>query len=236
MILKDLHNKHEDKIACIFGSGPSLRHFDKSELPKDFITICVNSSIAKIPHPDYYVTDDQGIFFWSYYKQYVLPSKAQKLFFKDKLYKYTKDIPGIIYFEHRHYTKDSKNVKMSNNPDVKIIGARSSIGTAINLSYIMGMKKILLLGFDNKIEENKRYYFEFDNQPKIFPIIKEINCQKYMGESKEHFKQFKKYWEIFSKENLDNVDNIEIYNCCIDSDLDIFPKIEFKEAVKKFKD
>lgn len=234
MKIRKLHNIHEDQIAVILGAGPSLRNFDPSILPEEFVTFCVNSSIAKLPHPNYYVSDDQGILMWSYYEEYVRPSSAKKIFFYDKLYKLTRNIPSdeVVYFKHRYWSQKIKEeVELHESPDTWIVGARTSVGSAINIAYIMGIRTVLLLGFDNRTEQGKRYYFEFDGQPEVRPIVSGINSKKYMEEAPEHLMAFKEYWEVFAKANADKID---IYDCSF-GELEVFPKISLEDAIEKFK-
>ncbi len=232
MKMEDYHNKHIGKIACILGAGPSLRHFDIEMFDDRFVMFCVNSSIAKLPETDYYVSDDNGIMFWNYYREYIVPSKCMKFLYGKKLERFAKHIPEDkkVYYDHMSWCSKSKsNINLTDNPNAPLIGARTSLATSLHIAYIMGIRKFILFGCDCQKEEDKRYFWEFPGEAHVYPIIPEITEAKYLQEAQSHFDDFKTYWKAFEECNRDKV---EIINCS-DGVLDTFPRMSVEEAIDK---
>lgn len=229
----EFHNIHKGKTACMLGSGPSLKDFDSSLWGDNFITFAVNSSIAKVPDCDYFVSDDNGILFWTYYKEYIIPSKCKKFLYSKKLKKYAKHIPeeDKVFYDHFEWNaKHKSNIQLTDDPSIPIIAARTSLASAIHIAYIMGIRAFLLFGCDCRVEDNKRYFWEFKGQPSVKPIIKEITSDKYLGSADLHFAEFYEYWEAFEEYNKNKITILD----CSDGLLDMFDKISIDDAIKKF--
>ena len=65
--LSDFKDKHKGEIAFLLGGGPSLHDLD-IDLIKDHVCIAVNSSIAKYPDSNFFISDDEDISRWTYYR------------------------------------------------------------------------------------------------------------------------------------------------------------------------
>lgn len=233
MNMSDFSNIHEGKTAIVLGSGPSLRDFDYSIWNDNFVSFGINSSIAKVPDCDYFVSDDNGILFWTYYKDYIVPSKCTKFLYSKKLEKYAKLIPvdDKIFYDHYEWNpKHKSNIQLTDDPNIPIIAARTSLASAMHIAYIMGIRNFLLFGVDCRVEDNKRYFWEFEDQPFVEPTIKEITSDKYLGSSDIHFAEFYQYWEAFEEYNKDK---ITVHDCS-NGLLDMFDKMSIDDAIKKF--
>lgn len=204
-------------ISYILGSGCSLRLLNKKLNGKVF---CVNASILKYPYCDYFISDDSDIMNWSYFK-YVQKSNCIKYLYKKKFMPYLHKINtnNINLFQHKQYIQNNK-VQLNNliiNKQFPVIGAATSVASAVHIAYILGSQKIILLGVDNCFTQNKKYFFQFQNQPKC---QRTDRLQNY-HQNNDTSKLFNNYWKDFRKMNQ----NINIINGSGQySALEVFPK------------
>jgi hypothetical protein len=246
MTLTEFHNLHHGKMCFIAGASPSLRHVDFKTI-KNFITIAVNSSIMKYPESDYYVTDDQGVLDWNYWRQYVLPSKCHKFLFREKLGKHITNYNDSEYtfYDHRYWSQEFNrdNMLVYSDPLVPIVGARTSVASAINIAFIMGCDPIVLLGMDNCFEDGKRYFWEFHGEPKAFQINKFSNYSRFPSYIDKktnktidrHCHEYEKYWSHFAEANPQLLRG-KILNSSVNSLLEIFPKVELDRILHIYGD
>jgi len=174
MKIKDLENKHKDEIIFVIGSGPSL-HFVNPDLINDYTKICVNASIMKFSGADYFLSDDEDIVFHSFFQKDLLLSSAICLFYRKKLEGLTNLIPKerTIFFDHKLWynpatkEKPTEGLVMTKDANLPVIGARNSLASAVHFAYIMGAKKIVILGADCCYDGNKKYFWEYDGEKKV---------------------------------------------------------------------
>mgnify|MGYP005841221613 CR=1 FL=1 len=232
MNLCDFYNIHQNKTAFIVGAGPSL-HFQDLNPIKDHVVFGVNSAIMKVPYADYFVSDDKAIKEWNYF--YELPNlKCVKFLYKDKLHDIYKS-PDAVWYEHHpdhapDFSEDSDNgYEMSKDPKDPIIGARTSVASAVHLAYIMGCDPIVFLGCDCCHQRGKRYFWQFPNEPKVFrpfnpkPPWTRANRGGYKNRAvDQHCMDFLDYWRKFYNANKEKV---QFVYCSEGGILDAFPNI-----------
>ena len=230
-------------MAFVLGAGPSLRHVSNEDI-KPHVTFTVNSSLLKMKDCDYFVSDDQHSQYWNYFQIVAKESQCIKLLYKDKLEEASKlfNPQQVAFYRHKTWYDPNKKikpkdgVKMTKDPYLPIIGARTSVGSAVHLAYIMGCDPIVLLGCDCCLQNNKRYFWEFNGYPKAFlmkkvskpksRIIKNINGKMIDN----HGRDFLEYWKDFAESNK----NVNIINGSVESALEVFPKKEFKAIINEF--
>lgn len=248
MNLANLQDKHANKLCFVAGASPSLRFVDYNVI-KDYIIITVNSSILKFPNCNYFVTDDQDVVNWNYWYKTAIESTCIKLLYEDKLSQYVDNQRNdIIFYKHRHYNEHAKNkdeydfesLKIYNNAATPIIGARSSIASAINLAIIMGCNPICLLGMDNHYEGNKRYFWQFDGEIKAYNINNRVFSSPNRGLVQNrpvdnHCVDYLVYWQRFANINAELIKD-RIYNCSTTSLLNTFSKISVDAVIRRFGD
>lgn len=237
MKLSDLKDIYSNKVCFILGAGPSLRFVSKELLGNNIIFSC-NSSIIKFPNSHYFVCDDTEARNWSWYREDAAKSPAIKLLFRAKLAD-TADYFGgyeTILFDHApqhspdYNTKDHSGLVMSNDPLLPLIGARTTIGTAVHLSYIMGCNPIVLLGCDCCYSEGKRYYWQFPGEVQPRHLHgKKVFCHANMGQRSgkgvdAHCCEFLDYWRLIKENNP----HVNIMNAS-GGLLDYFPNIAIDE-------
>ena len=247
MELKDLQDKHKDKLIFVVGAGPSL-HFQDVEPLKKYVTIAVNSGIVKVPFADYFLSDDIGAKNFNYYVNLAPKLSCIKLLYREKLGKHAGCFKKeeVIWFNHKWWN-DPKNKKknptglvLTKDAKLPIIGARTSMRSAVHFAYIMSSSytKIVLLGSDCCYFANKRYFWQFPGEPKVYrttgePVFSKPNRGMKNGRPVDsHSVQFVEYWNAFVEQNKDTPDlNI------IDTSnglLECFTKMSLPEVLQKY--
>jgi hypothetical protein len=239
MEVKELQDKHKDKLCFIYGAGPSLRYVDETKL-KDYVNIAVNSGIVKHAHFDYFVSDDSSIEDWSYYDTVWRHSWTTKLLYRDKFEPSCSEKKNVIFYDHEWWFSPSD--KKYNYEGLKlkkeepIVGARTSVGSAIHLAYIMGCNPIVLLGNDCKIKDDKRYFWQYNKksfQPFRISGYEFNSRNQNRGFSKD---SLTKYWNKFAEVNRKIIgEQVEIIDCS-DSDLRCFTRMHLQEIIDKYGD
>ena len=250
MNLKDLKDKHQGKLAFVCGAGPSLRHIDPEQIAP-YVTFTANSSLLKFPECDYFVTDDDGVRSWNYWRITAHNSRCMKLLYKDKMKKEVGNLrpQEYIFFEHRQWATPQpngellyhkENLKLTDDPEFPIIGSRTSAATALHFAYIMGCDPIVLLGCDCCYEGRNRYYWQFPNQPKAIEYNNRIFSSPDQGLKKEkpvdkHCVSFDIYWNHFVEINPE-VSKTRIIYVSENGILDVFQKMTLTEVLAKYGD
>lgn len=248
MHIKDFADRHLNKLCFVTGASPSLRFVDPAVLQR-YVTICVNSSILKFPNCNYFVTDDQGVTSWNYWYKTVHESNCINFLFRDKLKNHVHSLSEnrVVFYDHRHWIKEPKEhadivktLHMFKDPDVPIIGARSSIASALNIAYIMGCNPIVLLGIDGCFENNKRYYWQFDGEPRAYELHNRFSNVANRGllynkPVDQHCVDYDIYWRHFATANPELL-NGAIINSSVNGILSIFPKVEINTVMSMYGD
>ncbi len=125
-------------------------------------------------------------------------------------------------------------MKITKDPEKPIIGARTSVGTAVHLAYIMGCDPIVLLGCDCCYHDEKEYFWQFPGEPKPYRL-KGINLptRKHMMNRKivdSDNVEFMEYWAALAKANP----HVHIINAATNGLLDAFPKLGYSDVIKRF--
>lgn len=132
-----------------------------------------------------------------------------------------RDCPNVVYFRRNEFFQASQflwedTFNWGNHGDFG--GARSVLLVAIRLAYVLGFRRVFLLGVDFQMSETQKYSFP---QDRSISSIKGNN-QTY-EKLIERFTQLK---PIFDREGF------EVYQCNHESRLKVFPHIPFDDAVQ----
>jgi len=231
-----LRDKHKGQTAFILGCGPSLYSFYKSKktcwgIFDTNVVIAVNSSIIMAvdklkwytgnDYYRYFISNDSLCMRWSWWVK-VQESKCIKIV-RNSWEKYKDQLEGFLFFEPRPTKED-----VINSDDIGLAYC-ASIPSAIDLSIQMGVKKILLFGVDHCTIDGKDHFWQY------FHVFKQpFQVRPAQGS----FSQQKKVFDFSIgtykalKEFADNK-KCKIYNCSINSELDIFEKIQFDDYLKR---
>lgn len=232
MSVSDFRDKHKGEIAFILGGGPSLHYLD-IDLIKDHVCITVNSAIKKHFLCDYFVSDDSDIQGWNYYDS-LRSSPCVKFLYDKKFEGKCDDLKDVHMYSHTWwYSPEDKlynldGLKLTKNEP--IVGARMSLGSAINIAYVMSADPIVLLGNDCQLKNGKRYYWQFPGEQKQFRVKgrKFTHQTQNRGFNKDSFVE---YWNYFAEVNKDS--DVNIIDAS-DSCLDCFPKMSVREVLDNF--
>lgn len=191
----------KDETVFIIGGGPSLLGFNWTSLAGKK-TLAVNKAILSYPQANALYWTDTRFYFW--YQQEV-------------------DNFNGLKFAIRH--------KEGYKDDIKILNKGSAIGlstindtichghnsgyAAINLAYLLGAKRIILLGYDMKNDGLRGHYH--DGYP--VPITND----------KVYKDQFIPGFQVLADE-LKNK-NVKVFNASLHSELTVWPKISLEEAL-----
>ncbi len=223
------------------GAGPSL-HFEKLDRIPDYVTFVVNSSVIKLKQADYFVSDDQGITDWDYFYKTLPHFKGISMLYEDKLRDHVDKLPPDrvclfqhkLWFDMRTRTKNPDGLIMTSDPELPIIGARTSAGSAVHIAHLMGCSPIVLLGTDCCYVQEKNYFWQFPGEAKPHRL-KGFNCpvRRIFHRGKlmdDHNKEFIDYWAALRKENP----WCNIINASTQGLLDSFPKMTLSEVFSKY--
>lgn len=245
MNITDFQDKHLGKMAFIVGAGPSL-HFQDLEPIKKHVVFSVNSSILKVPDCDYYVSDDEGVSHWNYFKDTARKSKCIKMMYKAKLEKASAIFAPeqVCFFGHKTWYDPVKKeypeggLIMTRDASLPIIGARTSLASAIHLAYIMGCGPIVMLGADCCFRDGKRYYWQYPGERQAFQvgkpnILSGANKGRVDGQAVDnHCVDFLEYWRQFAEVNK----NVDIIYASEGGILKCFPTMTLQEVIEKYGD
>ena len=139
-----------DGMICIcIATGPSLNEFHVEYIKKarnlgiNVRVIVVNNAFQLAPWADILYACDEK--WWATY--------PDSLMFKGAKISVTADRPGVMRLDQY---RDSP---LSEEPTALATGGNSGY-QAINLAYLLGVKKIILLGYDaGPAKDGKRHYF-----------------------------------------------------------------------------
>ena len=229
---KVLINKHKGENAFVVGAGTSLLSLDLSSI-HDYVVISVNSGFLLMPwstgNPDkrYWLSNDALVRRWTYWKD-VKKSIATKLV-RNSWEKYYDEIPDFLVFWPRHTSEDIIDPKDDG------LCYCSSIPTGIDLALFMGVKNIFVLGLDQYVSGNKRYYWQFwpeKDRPKMF--INGMSFNEYLPDIRQQRWTFKYDMKAYKAlETYSQYMGVKIYNCNPASLIQTFEKISFDKVQEK---
>jgi|LauGreDrversion4_2_1035121.scaffolds.fasta_scaffold00002_70 hypothetical protein len=226
--LEDFYNIHNGKAGIVIGAGPSISDIDKKLILKH-PNIAVNSSILLDPSVKYWISDDIAVSNWSYFYKELKNSSCCKFMYRSKLGVFDKFFGAdkTVMFDHDWWYQPStgrKNldgVLIKRNSFEKIIGARTSSGSAIHILAIMGCDPIILCGMDNGVKNDKRYFWEGS-----------VNVNRVDGKPNrgvwDKF-DYNGVLEYFSDLYNQNKDTVNIFDATPGNPMGIFPSIDLEK-------
>lgn len=227
---EQFRNIHKDKKCFVCGAGPSIGNLDLSGI-HHYPVICVNSSAILMPWLEpgeetsrFWVSTDALCLEWDYFPQKVAKFECTRL----------------VRNAWDREKNNLKNVKLTfykarkNNNDLKWeeegILAGSSILSAIDLSLLMGCKKIILIGVDHTMVNGNSHFWQFlpvadrpkrEGRPGNFSP-----CQR---QQESVFKSNFRMFDILNKYSQSL--GATIYNVSDITRITSFQKISFQDAL-----
>lgn len=223
---------HAGRRCFVVGAGPSLAFMKLKDMHYHPV-IAVNSAALIMPWDSgdsgdndkrFWLSNDASCLKWDYFWSHVLKACCTKLI-RTSWKKHNDKVNGhnFQYFAPREYDTVI-------NPADGGLCSVSSIPTAINFAMLMGCNPIYLLGVDQCMVHGNSHFWQFWDKPK-WP--QRSDKERYFRPEQKHQGQvFDQNLNVFKalKSHADKND-INIFNCSLRSNLDVFPKLPFEESL-----
>ena len=235
----NLIGQYKGASAFLICNGPSLvsGDYDLAQLHRPGVmTYGVNNGPSTFRPNFWSCVDDPSRFLKSIWldpkiQKFVPQAHAEKPIFDNETWKEMKDngnkvlvgeCPNVVYFhrnekfvEDRWLFEDKINWGCHKNYG----GCRSVMLPSLRILFLLGFRKVYLLGADFTMTED--YAYHFDEKREKGAVSGNMNTYKRMRD--EYFPKLKPYFED---------EGFEIYNCNPDSGLgDTFDYCPFKDAI-----
>jgi hypothetical protein len=185
----------------ILAGGPSLTQSDV-DLASGQVVIAINDCYQIAPWADYHYFCDSKWWLWHRDRQDYKDFEGVRIT-QDKV-----DEPGVIRLKGQH------KQGISESPEVINYGSNSGF-QALNLAFLLGAKRILLLGYDMKVASGGANHWFGHHPDKIVS-----NYPAWLSNFSVAADQFKKL-------------GIEVINCSSDSALTCFENMSLDAALTK---
>jgi len=183
----------------ILAGGPSLTQSDV-DLSRGQVTIAVNDCYQLAPWSDYHYFCDKK--WWQWHKD----REDYKSFAGTRITQDDVDEPGVIKVNGTH------KPGLSESPDIIHYGQNSGF-QAMNIAFLLGAKRILLLGYDMKFAKSGAAHWFGDHPDKV-----RSSYPSWVSNFSIAQDQFKKL-------------GVEVINCSPDSALICFPTMSLASAL-----
>lgn len=214
-------------------NGPSMAELDLSLLCQAGVMTYGMNNGPKTFRPDYWsCVDDPARFIKSIWLDPRINKIVPMSFFEKKIFDNEKwemmdvrvgDCPNVWGFcrnekfmPNRFLFEDTMN--WGNHKDYG--GGRSIMLPVFRIMFLLGFRKVYLLGCDFDMSETNTYHF--DEQRTKGAVNCNLSTYKRMKE--EYFPSLKPYFDALG---------YQIYNCNPKSKLEVFPYISYEDAIKE---
>jgi len=217
--------------AFMLCNGPSMRPLDLSLLKNAGVMTYGMNNGPRTFRPNFWTcVDDPSRFMKSIWldpriMKFVPQATFEKRIFDNEKWEMTKtkvgDCPNVVgyrrnekFMANRFLFEDKIN--WGNHKDYG--GGRSVMLPVMRILFLLGFRKVYLLGCDLNMTSENTYHFDEQRCKGA------VNCNTstYKRLKDEYFPQLKPH---FDKEGF------EVYNCNPESELEVFPFISYEEAI-----
>ena len=160
--LNDVRGIYAGSAGVVCGAGPSLRFVD-SRLYRH-VVIAVNDAFSKLPKSPYYFSCDPSMVVHLHWCEVLASRCVVSVVLPEWRFKENGKMAGVDKSRVLHIPLH-ESMKMLPS-DGKLVQGPSSAHVAAHLAYVMGCSPIYLVGCDCRCEDGKKYYWEFQNQPR----------------------------------------------------------------------
>lgn len=238
---------YRGRSAFLICGGPSFAKLDHSKLRQPgIITLGVNNS-PKTFRPNLWCSVDsphnfiRSIWLDPQVQKFVPLDHTEKKLFDSDSWKQmdvkVRDCPNVVYFRRNEHfqakqwltessfnwgdvgkpkQKDIDSGKAKLDPN-RMYGGRSVMLPALRILFLLGFRRVYLLGCDFKMDEQNKYHFDQDRA--AGSIGGNNDTYQRLGE------RFKMLRPLFEREGF------HIFNCNPDSNLKAFDHVPFDKAV-----
>ncbi len=220
--MERIKDKHKGKRIWVCGSGGSLMDVIPSQIPKDDIVICCNSSTYHFPRFDYGVFTD-GTANYSRWYHNLTKKKCTIILLNTEIQVIKK---GTIQLE-----KDFNKWKF-NPEDTKIIGGYDVVHCAVHIAYLMGASEIILAGVDLKhVSKTKKHAYSQELMSSCPEDLLETILPTFNANNEQfdgHLGASLSGWERIHAHN-----QLKIFTISNDTNLKLYPHKQFSELCNK---
>lgn len=237
--LEHIHNLYKNAHIFLLCGGPSLANMDLSKLyARGVITAGLNNISAVFPTNIWFSVDDPKAFCDVIWRdpaimKFVPAENTQKYITgrtADGKLKKVKELvynmPNCLFYKrNKEFVADrflkEETVNWGNEKDIKDAyggkGGRSVMFAAFKILYVLGFRRIYLLGCDFKMKEE---------QPYAFPQKKDAGACVMNNKAYDIFnKRFAALNEVFINNGL------KVFNCNPESKCTAFKYLSYEEAI-----
>lgn len=226
-----IENQYNNSTVFVICNGPSFAKLDHSLLRQPGIVTYGMNNGAKTFRPDLWsCVDDPSRFLMSIWKdpkiRKIVPSGLfTKKLFNSYIWEMTNEIvmncPNVVGFKRNEkfnastfLTEDTFN--WGNHKDFG--GCRTVMLPVMRICYLLGFRKVFLLGCDFNMSETNTYHF--DEQRKNSAV--KCNRKTYGRLETEYFPSLKPFFEQVG---------FKVYNCNPESGLTCFEHVSYEDAI-----
>ena len=156
-----------------------------------------------------------GSFYWKN-KDELLKFRGLKVSFNHNT---TNRRPGVV--DVKYVERDNRHLMgLSTNRNMQVSWNKNTGAAAVNLAYHLGVKRVLLLGFDMSVNENRQQHWHAH-----YPSALKPRADRLLPFQK-HLQSFK-----YISNDLQKIKGFEILNVNVDSNIPFFKKVRLEEVL-----
>ena len=227
-----LADMYRSRSAFLICGGPSFANLNHSRLRQPgILTVALNNAVktfrpnlwVSVDRPDHFI---RSVWLDPTILKFAPICHTQKEIFNSDTWEWmgikVADCPSVFYYKRNEHFRaeqflweDTMNWGNHKNYD----GGRSVMLPAIRILFVLGVRRVFLLGADMKMDENYKYHFEQDRAGGS--IRGNNNTYKKLNQ------WFTELRPLFEKEGF------YVYNCNAESGLKAFDFVDYDVAVNK---
>jgi hypothetical protein len=227
----DAINLYQNSAVFLICNGTSFKDVNKDSLQlPGIMTMGINNGAHAFRPNLWSCVDDPSRFMKSIWEDPKIAKFVPQAHFEKKLYdkvggyseKIVGDCPNVIGFRRNEHFQEERwlhehTINWGNHKDHG--GGRSVMISTLRLCYLLGFKRIYLVGCDFDMSSDKKYFFEEDRS---------------RGSIKNNKNTYNLMGEYFSKlrPRLEG-EGVSVYNLNPKSKLEAFDYMNFSVAIKK---
>ncbi len=226
-------NIHEGSKCFVLGAGTSLTNLDLTGIHQ-YPVICVNSSIILMPWNEpgdplrrLWLSTDVLVMQWDYFWSKVVKFECTRIVRNSwsRMADRIKQV-HVDYFIPRR----TGGYKEPDWSECGLIGSSSILGS-IDLSILMGCKKIFLLGVDHRMTGGHSHFWQL--LPKEEWPQREGKPSNFSPCQRQQSRVFKSNFKTFDLlDKYAKGRNAQIFNCSPISEVASFEKMSLEDAIR----
>lgn len=227
-----LGDLYRGRSVFLIAGGPSFVALDHSLLwQPGALTMGLNNSVKTFRPQLWVCVDEPDQFIRSIWldpaiMKFVPLGHAAKQVFNSDEWKFTDwrvgDCPNVVYFKRNEHFQAQQFlwedcINWGNHKDHG--GGRSVMLAALRILFILGLRRVYLLGVDFTMNEHSKYHFEQDRSRASIAGNNATyqKLSRWLGELRPLFEE----------------QDFQVFNCNPNSNLEVFDILPYEEAVRR---